>query len=835
MTNWYDLFNVDTKTIADIQSKIQTVDAMTTTQIKDFMSQATTVITSNLAKTGLVDFVDPNGEIIKWRINTTTDVEERLLDALDTIISSDLKIQCQKEIPGHLHDLMTRNIVSFLVDTFIGLPYQPTRTLKSISERGNQLAANLNTLWNKNNRTIEITPAMFDEIPDIISQPTFGKLRVYTTDYINNITEKLRTVLDDELTRIFEQYIDGKTDELSTITSEYIDDIIYKAYVAYMTRTRTTLMTAYTEMGYDATIISQYYDEVLLRELYNTSVPATGRMVVSMFRHTGELEVVSYNGFTQIRVKTIDYSYDNSEWYNRISRTMTGLRYAISQGNQYAIAILAFAATAFMDIPDIFESRGFLHMMKTDITTFDAFVVEYSQFIQTVGGNSYNSDNINISYAGDISNNVMTVPTEPYTSGSDTVLKFQYDLYKNTGGHIYLYERTTQKSILHEYREEWTNIDALITSSNIFKFGLEDGSAIANTIVNVSRAVDKTSLTLATILQIGARVASPVVLPGAYLTGLGQIILQELWWKLGFDDLSTTFRYVPPPFGGVLALLQPIYSTGLLMRYPIVATLNKIEILGIHIQQFISICIRDGLFVPLLQDSNVRFLGVNFLMTPVYSSTGIIDGTQMKRILNDKSYVRLLALQILSFRYQECEKIINDFVNEVNATTSAVQLNTTTRDNITKNLSQSFLKILQNCVIVSRTDNYIRNGGLIEQLTNTTNPINIPINQIDLQFYEIQSLASLKNSAEDILREYGIDTTISEDDITIAIKNIRKQYVNADTFKSRIYMADTQATTQNGYFLRGLDMTDNGMLRNIQNEIDRYFNQSGFMNGAMNI
>jgi hypothetical protein len=139
------------------------------------------------------------------------------------------------------------------------------------------------------------------------------------------------------------------------------------------------------------------------------------------------------------------------------------------------------------------------------------------------------------------------------------------------------------------------------------------------------------------------------------------------------------------------------------------------------------------------------------------------------------------------------------------------------------------LKILQNCVIVSRTDNYIRNGG---QLSNS---IKIPINTIDLQFYKIQSLAFLKNSAEEVLREYGIDTTISDGDIQIAIKNIKKEYEKADTFQSRIYMADTQATTQNGYFLRGMDMTDNGMLRNIKNEIERYFNQSGFMIGTMNI
>ncbi len=824
MTIWYDVFNLDTKTIADIQSKIQTIDAMTTTQIKDFMSQATTVITTNLSKTGLVDFVDPKGEIMKWRINTTTEVEERLLDALDAIQTSDLKIQFNREIPGRLHDLMTKNIVAFLVDTFVGLPYQQTRTIKTISERGNQLYNNLNILFLKNDRTIEITPTMLDEIPDVISQPTFGKLREYVNTYITNLEMKIRGVLDDELTRIFKQYIDGKTDELSTITSDYIDDIIYKAYVAYLTRTRTTLITAYTEMGYDATIIYKYYDEVLPREIYNLSQPATGRLVVSMYRHTGELEIVQYNGYTQIREKILDYPYDNSEWCNRISRTMANVRCAISQGNQHAIAILGFAATAFMDISDIFVSRGF-YQMKMGITSFEEFTVEYSQFIQNVENTTY--FNGMISYAGDISNNVITVPKEPLTSGSDAVLKFQYDLYKNTGGYIYLYERTTQQSILHEYASEWANIDERITSSNIFKFGLEDGSAIANTIVNVSRAVDKTALTIAAIFQIGVRTASPVVLPGAYLAGLGRIILYELWWKLGIDDLTTTFMFVPPPFGGVLALLQPIYTTGAILKYPVIATLNKLDIIGIQIQQFISACIRDWLFVPLLQDSNVRFLGVNFLMTPVYSSTGIIEGTQMKRILNDKSYARLLALEILSFRYKECEKIIDDFVNEVNATNSAVQLNPTTRDKITTKLSPSFLKILQNCVIVSRTDNYIKNGGQLSI------PIKIPMNTIDLQFYEMKSLSFLKDSAEEVLKEYSIDTIISEDDIKFAINNIRKQYANADTFQSHIYLADTQATTQNGYFLRGVDMTDNGMLKNIQNVIEGYFAQNGFMNTTM--
>ena len=109
------------------------------------------------------------------------------------------------------------------------------------------------------------------------------------------------------------------------------------------------------------------------------------------------------------------------------------------------------------------------------------------------------------------------------------------------------------------------------------------------------------------------------------------------------------------------------------------------------------------------------------------------------------------------------------------------------------------------------------------------------MNTIDLQFYEIQSLAFLKSSTEDILREYGIDTSISDGDIQIAIKNIRKQYENANTFQSYIYLADTQATTQNGYFLRGLDMTDNGMLNKIQMEIEGYFANSGFTIGTMNI
>jgi hypothetical protein len=821
MVNWYDVFNLDKKTITDIQANIQTVDAMTTVQIKDFMAKATTVVADNLAKTGLVDFIDPNGEVMKWRVNTTTDVEEKLLSALDTIKSSDLKIRCSRESPGHLRDLVTKNIVAFLVDAFIGLPYQPTRTIQSIPTRGYQLSNNLNALWNKHDKTMDNTPI---PIVDEISQPTFGKLRSYTSTRIGDIVSQIRPVIDDELTHIFQQYIDGTTSELSNINSTYIDDMIYKSYVTYMTKTRDTLMKAYTEMGHDATVISNYYDEVLPREIYASSSPISGTLSVSMIQHTGELEIIQTNGSMQIREKTIDYTYDNSAWFNRISRTMANVKYMISQGNQNAIAILAYASNAFMDIPDVFTSYGFASLNNTAINSFDNFVVEYTKFIATVGGSYYN---IQAVYVGDvdISNNIIIVPSEPYTSGSDVILRFQYDIYKKTKGYVYLYDRTTRKSTLTEYREGLSDVDNTITSSNIFKFGLEDGSAIANTIVNISRAVDKTALTLSTLIKVGTQVASPVVLPGAYLVVLCEIVLKELWWKLGWDDLSTTFPF-PPPVNCALSLLHPIYSTVALMKYPILATLNRIVITGIHIQQFLSKCIRDSLYVRLLQDNNTRFLGVNFLMTPVYSSTGIIEGTQMKRILNEKSYARLLALQILYFRYQECEQSINDFVRDMNATKITVQLKQTIRDGIVKSLSPAFLDILYNCMDAPRTDNYVKNAGLL------STPVSIQMNLIDLRFYETQSLAYHKNSVEGILRDYGIDTVVSEGDVANAIRNVQRQYENADTFQTRVYMTNTQATTNNGYFLRGLDMTDNGMLQNIKTEVNNYINQSDFVIGA---
>jgi hypothetical protein len=211
-------------------------------------------------------------------------------------------------------------------------------------------------------------------------------------------------------------------------------------------------------------------------------------------------------------------------------------------------------------------------------------------------------------------------------------------------------------------------------------------------------------------------------------------------------------------------------------------------------------------------------------MTPVYSSTGIIEGTQMKRTLNDKSYARLLALQILYFRYQECEQLINDFLN---VTKTTVQLKQSVRDGIIKNLSPAFLDILHSYIDVTRTDNYVNNAGLL------STPVSIQMNLIDLRFYETQSLAYHKNSVEGILRDYGIDTVVSEGDVANAIKNIFHQYENADTFQTRVYMTNTQATTNNGYFLRGLDMTDNGMLDNIKTEINGYITQSDFMIGAL--
>jgi hypothetical protein len=830
MTNWYDFFDLDTKTVSDIQSKIQTIDAMTTSQIKEFMSHATTVVTTNLAKTGLVDFVDPSGEVMKWRINTTTDVEERLLGALDTMISSNLKIKSSRETPGHLRDLITKNVVVFLVDAFVGLPCEQTKTIKSIPSRVSQLANNLHILWNSKEAEVPAKPVIGNEVGvpakpvignDVPANTAMQKMRDYTNLYFADITTQLKQSISDKLKPIFENYIDGATDELSNVNAEYVDDLIYNSFVAYMTQTRDKLTATYTEMGYDAADISKYYDEILPRHIYDMSAPASGVFSVATRIHTGELEVVRLYGVGNLllREKTVEYKYDNSAWCNRISRTMAQLRFMISQGNENAMALLAFAANAFVAIPEVFVSRGFV-FTNIKAGSLDEFALQYKPFVATSDANNNTSI---IQYSGEIPIGVITVPAEPYTSASEAVLRFQYDIFKNTNGYIYLYDRTTIPSTITGYWEGLSEIDKTITASNIFQFGLEDGSPIANAIVGVSRAVDKTALTIASVAKMGVQIISPVGVPVIYLAEFAQIILRELWWKLGWDDLSTTFN-VPPPFGVVLSLLHPIYSLGATAKYPALVSLEKLYIMGIRISQFISKCIRDGLFVRLLNDSNVRFLGVNFLMTPVYSSTGIIEGTQMKRILDDKSYARLLALQILLLRYQECDKTIDEWVINANTKTSNFQLNPTARDEIVKKVSVSFLKTIHNNLFVQKTENYSTN------FMKLSSSIQIPINTIDFQFYETQSLASLSKHTNEVMRDYGIDTTISDGDIQTAITSIRTQYEQTDTFQNHIYMADTQATTQNGYFLRGVDMTDNGMLTHLKSEIDGCIVGSSLMN-----
>ena len=656
-----------------------------------------------------------------------------------------------------------------------------------------------------------------DEVP---ANTAMWKLREYTNLSYSDITTQLKQSISDELKPILESYIDGATDELSNVNADYVDDMIYKSFVAYMTRTRDKLMATYTEMGYDAADISKYYDEILPRHIYNLSAPASGVCSVATKIHTGELEVVRLYGHTQIREKTVEYKYDNSAWCNRISRTMAQLRFMISQGNENAIALLAFAANAFVAIPDIFVSRGFV-FTNIKAGSLDEFALQYKPFVATLDANTNTSV---IQYSGEIPIGVITVPAEPFASASEAVLRFQYDIYKNTNGYIYLYDRITKPSTITGYWEGLSEIDKTITASNIFQFGLEDGSQIANAIVGVSRAVDKTALTIASVAKMGVQIISPVGVPVIYLAEFAQIILRELWWKLGWDDLSTTFN-VPPPFGVVLSLLHPIYSLGATAKYPVLMSLEKLYITGIRISQFISKCIRDGLFVRLLNDSNVRFLGVNFLMTPVYSSTGIIEGTQMKRILDDKSYARLLALQILLLRYQECDKTIDEWVINANTRTTNFQLNQTARDEIIKKVSASFLKRIHNNVFVQKTENYSMN------FMKLSSSIQIPINTIDFRFYETKSLAYLSKHTDEILGEYGIETTISDGDIQTAITSIRTQYEQTDTFQNHIYMADTQATTQNGYFLRGVDMTDTGMLTHIKSEIDGCIVGSSLMNG----
>ncbi len=816
------MFDLDKTTIPDIQRKIQTVDAMTTEQIKAFMSKVTTVVTTNLKTTGLVDFIDPEGEIMKWRVNTTTDIEENLLNALEKILLSDLKIKCDKDSPGHLRDLLTKNVVAFLLDLFIGLPYQPVKTLQTINSRGDKLSNNLNRLWNSHDNTGRLT-RVYDNIPmpNTIFEPSFDRLRSYTLAYLSNISAKIRPMIDNQLTSIFQDYVDGKTDELSNINSAYVDTMIFNTYADYIKKTRDTLMSAYSAMGYDTGVISRYYDEVLIRDLYTSSQPTYGSRMVSMVKSTQELEIVIRNGIPQIRERVIEYVYDNSKWFNRISRTLANIRYMISQGNQNALSVLAFAGLSFMDIKDSFTSYGFVKL-DVAVDTFERFAIEYSKFIPRIMSNTSYVNNV--SYMG-ASNNIIKVPSDSYRSCSDTVLRFQYDIYRNTNGFVYLYERNIRKSTFTQYLEELDNIETRITADGIFKFGLEEGSPIANTIVKISRGIDKTALTMVTLAKLGVQVASPVVLPGAYILTLCDMVLKELWWKIGWDDLSTTL----PIISLLLSIIHPVYSVAGLTKYPIIATLVKIRILGGDIQQFLSKSIRDGLYVRLLEDSSLRFLGVNFLLTPVYSSVGIIEGTKMKRILDDKSYARLLTLQILYYRYMECEQIIQDFLYLLNNTRAPIQLNPLLTADISNRLSPAFLNLINSNINVAKSDTYVTNANSIQ------NPVAIQKNVVDLTFYDKQPLSSIKEGVEEILRDYGIETQVSIGDVSLAIESIKQRYEDADMFNTRVYMTNTQATTRNGYFLRGLDITDNGLLKSIQDEVGTYINQSEFILGGTNI
>lgn len=800
-TKWYDILNADTTTIADIQSKIQTIDYMTTEQIRDFMSRTSKLITDNLTRNGLIEFINSNGDVMRWRVNTTTDIEERLLVALEAIITSNLKADYGSKITSSLLDIVTDNFIAFIIDTFIGLPYNQTRTIQSIPVRMIRLSNNLNALWT-------IAP------PQIANS-----LVEYTNKQVNEIVSSINRAVSDHLKIVIDQYINNVSDDLSKVDSVYIDDLIYRLYVAYLTNMRDTLIKAYGISGCDTSKITEYFDEILPIDIYNESSPISGKLTVTMRKHTGVLEIVDMYGGVYIRDQAIEYTYDNSAMFNRFARTLANIKYAIAQGNQNVFVLLASCINSFIDLEGVFVPRGFI-FLNNRIDTFDTFVSIYPIFVSDLNQVYYQSIT---QYTTNETNKTLVVPNEPYTSMSDDVLRFQYEIYKRTNGYIYIYDRIVKRSTFSEYQDGLKKIDATITADSIFEFGVEAESTIANKIVNISRAVDKTALTIATVAKIGAKIISPLGIPLVYLVGLCESTLREIWWKLGWDDLSTIYPF-PPPFGLVLSVLHPVYDVALIARYPVLLALKNLFISGLQLSQLISKCIRDKLIVRLLNDSNTRFLGVNFIMSPVYSSTGLIDGTQMMRVLDNKSYMRLLALQILNMRYSEYESIIMEFLNNLNSVGAPLQLDKIAKDYISSKLSPEFLKSMQNNIYADRTENYNRNVGRL------SSSLRIPVNTIDLTFYDTLSVSVLKDSVIGIFRDdYDMNVEISEDDITKAIAMIQTQYVNANTFKTHIFLSNTQETEQNGYFLRGIDVTDNGLLQRIENEIDQCITQSKFM------
>lgn len=814
--DWFDFFTNNDIAITEIQNNIQTVDAMTNEDIRNFMENVTEVITDNLAKIGLVDFKNAKNDVMRWRVNTTTDIEERLLGALNKLQTENLKIQCKRDTPNHIHDIFCKNLVTFLIDTFIGSPCNMTQRIQSINTRIYTLSQKLFDLWLKyDDPTADISYGSFVSLPEEITDPTIGKLREYTAQFINAgmVCNYIRNQLDDNISRNIKDYIDNKSNDLELMNMDYIDNLIYKYYTEYLFKLRGPLMKGYSLIEEnDRSLILSYFTEIETRDIYNVNPPVSNALEVQLRKHSGVLEYVKIGDYLMVREPTKTYSYTNEHFGNRLARSFANLQCNWDQGNENITVLIAFAMTAFIDIPDVFTPRGFLYVnTQVGMDTIEGFTEKYKELVNQTTG--LDSTHVRIvSLVKGIEEGTIEIP-----SREEDIIKFQYDLFHKTNGYIYLFDYKTIESSLREYIHKLEDTNVRISADNIFEFGLQKNSTLAKFIVDILRFIDKTAITIESVTKLGVKIVSPVGLPVVYGLAMCNFILRELWWKLGYDDLALMYQ-VPPPFGLVVSVIHPIYSIASTMKHPVLLALQQIQILGIKISQFISKCIRDGLYVRLITDPNIRFLGVNFLMTPVYSSTGILNGTQMKRTLDDASYIRMVLLQIMQMKYNNCETEINNFLQ------TSYNISELIKKEIKDKLSSPYIADgIKANLTMERTNTYNVN------LQRLNSPLKIQMNTIDLRFYDINSVSMIYSSVLDSMKKYiGDNIEITESDVSEAIIRIRQLYKDADTFQTHVYMSDTQEIENNGYFIRGTEVTDNGMLQNIKSLLSESINSSVF-------
>jgi len=818
--NWFDLFTKNDTVITEIQNNIQTVNVMTNENISIFMENAKTVVTDNLARTGLIKFIhdsDPDQFMI-WRVNTTTDVEERLLSALNKLQTANLKIQCERDTPNHIHDIFCKNLVTFLIDTFIGSPCNMTPRIQSINTRIYTLSQKLFDLWLKYDPTANISYGSFTSLPEEITDPTIIKLREYTAQFINAgmVCNYIRNQLDDDISRNIKDYIDNKSNDLELMNMEYIDDRIYKYYTEYLFKLRGPLTKEISLIEEnDRSLILSYFTGVETRDIYNVNPPVSNTLEVQLRKHSGVLEYVKMGDYLMVREPTKSYSYTNEHFGNRIARSFANLQCNWDQGNENISVLIAFAMTVFIDIPDVFTPRGFMYVNNQGgMDTIEGFTEKYKELLSQTTGLDTTHVHI-VSLVSEMSEGPIEIPRR-----EEDIIKFQYELFKQTNGYIYLFDRKTIESSLREYIHKLEDTNVRISADNIFEFGLQKNSTLAKFIVDILRFIDKTAITIESVTKLGVKIVSPVGLPVVYGLAMCNFILRELWWKLGYDDLALMYQ-VPPPFGLVVSVIHPIYSIASTMKHPVLLALQQIQILGIKISQFISKCIRDGLYVRLITDPNIRFLGVNFLMTPVYSSMGILNGTQMKRILDDASYIRMVLLQIMQTKYNNCEMEINSFLQTYNSNYNISEL---IRKEIKDKLSSpNIVDGIKANLTMERTNTYNMN------LQRLNSPLKIQMNTIDLQFYDINSTSTIYSSVLSSMEKYiGENIDITENDVSDAILRIRQLYKDADTFQTHVYMSATQEVENNGYFIRGTEVTDNGMLEKIKSLLSESINSSVF-------